>query len=89
MFAPDAGVVEDPATGSACGPLGGYLVRNGVVPLADAQRIVSAQGVKMGRPSRLHVRVEASAPADIARVHVGGASVRVGEGTDHLVMQIV
>ena len=81
MFAPDAGVVEDPATGSACGPLGGYLVRNGVVPLADAQRIVSAQGVKMGRPSRLHVRVEASAPSDIARVHVGGIGRRVGEGT--------
>jgi trans-2,3-dihydro-3-hydroxyanthranilate isomerase len=81
MFAPDAGVVEDPATGSACGPLGGYLVRNGMVLLADAQSIVSAQGVKMGRPSRLHVRVEASAPSDIVRVHVGGASVRVGEGT--------
>ena len=59
MFAPEAGVVEDPATGSASGPLGGYLVRHGIVPPSPGVDIVSAQGVKMGRPSRLHVRVEA------------------------------
>jgi trans-2,3-dihydro-3-hydroxyanthranilate isomerase len=81
MFAPEAGVAEDPATGAASGPLGGYLVRHGVVAPADASRIVSAQGVKMGRPSRVHVRVEATAPAEITRVHVGGSAVRVGEGT--------
>ncbi len=81
MFAPEAGVVEDPATGGASGPLGGYLVRHGVVPLSAAGAIVSAQGVKMGRPSRVNVRVEASSPADIRRVHVGGTAVRVGEGT--------
>jgi trans-2,3-dihydro-3-hydroxyanthranilate isomerase len=79
MFAPEAGVVEDPATGSAHGPLGGYLVRHGVVP-PDGRVIVSAQGVKMGRPSVLHVRLEATSPADISRVHVGGSAVRVGEG---------
>jgi trans-2,3-dihydro-3-hydroxyanthranilate isomerase len=81
MFAPEAGVVEDPATGGASGPLGGYLVRHGVVPVAAAQTIVSAQGVKMGRPSRIHVRVETTSPADITRVHVGGSAVHVGEGT--------
>lgn len=81
MFAPEAGVVEDPATGAASGPLGAYLVRHGVVPLAGAAAIVSAQGVKMGRPSRVMVRVEASSPAEVTRVHVGGAAVRVGEGT--------
>ena len=81
MFAPEAGVVEDPATGGASGPLGGYLLRHGVVPMAAAGRIVSAQGVKMGRPSRIHVRVEATSPSQITRVHVGGAAVRVGEGT--------
>jgi trans-2,3-dihydro-3-hydroxyanthranilate isomerase len=80
MFAPEAGVVEDPATGSAHGPLAGYLVRHGVVP-AGPRVIVSTQGVKMGRPSRLHVRVEATSPQAIARVHVGGTAVRVGEGT--------
>jgi len=81
MFAPEAGVVEDPATGAASGPLGGYLVRHGVVPVAAGQHIVSAQGVKMGRPSRIRVRVDATSPAAIARVHVGGSAVRVGEGT--------
>jgi trans-2,3-dihydro-3-hydroxyanthranilate isomerase len=81
MFAPEAGVVEDPATGSAHGPLGAYLVRHGVVPLDHASAIVSAQGVKMGRPSRLQVRVEASSVTDVTRVHVGGAAVKVGEGT--------
>ena len=81
MFAPEAGVVEDPATGSASGPLGAYLVRHGMVTMAQAAHIVSAQGVKMGRPSRLHVRVEASSATDVTRVHVGGEAVRVGEGT--------
>jgi len=80
MFAPEAGVVEDPATGGATGPLAAYLVRHGVVPMAARGDIVSAQGVKMGRPSRLLARVEATAPDAIARVHVGGAAVRVGDG---------
>ncbi|MEZ5290004.1 MAG: PhzF family phenazine biosynthesis protein [Vicinamibacterales bacterium] len=80
MFAPEAGVVEDPATGGASGPLGGYLVRHQVVPLAAAGDIVSMQGVKMGRPSRIQIRVEATVPSDIGRVHVGGAAVKVGEG---------
>ncbi len=80
MFAPEAGVVEDPATGSATGPLAAYLVRHGVVAMASREEIVSVQGVKMGRPSRLLARVEATAPDAITRVHVGGAAVRVGAG---------
>lgn len=80
MFAPEAGVTEDPATGGATGPLAAYLVRHGVVPLAAREAIVSLQGVKMGRPSRLQARVEASAPDAVTRVHVGGRAVRVGEG---------
>ncbi len=80
MFAPEAGVVEDPATGSATGPLAAYLVQHGVVPAFAQGDIVSLQGVAMGRPSRLCARVETSATGDIARVHVGGAAVRVGEG---------
>lgn len=71
--------VEDPATGSASGPLGCYLVRHGLVKAADAGTIVSAQGVKMGRPSRVHIRLEASG-TDVTRVQVGGASVLVGDG---------
>ena len=82
MFAPEAGVVEDPATGGASGPLAGYLVRHGVVtPEAARAGLVSAQGVRMGRPSRILMRVESTSPADITRVHVGGCAVSVGEGT--------
>jgi trans-2,3-dihydro-3-hydroxyanthranilate isomerase len=71
---------EDPATGSASGPLGCYLVRHGLVPLARAGAIVSAQGVKMNRPSRIHIRIDATSPDAITRVRVGGGSVLVGEG---------
>ena len=78
MFAPGAGVAEDPATGGAAGPLGCYLVHHG---LADGTRdMVNLQGVAMGRPSRLHMRITGARDA-ITRVQVGGKSVRVGEGT--------
>ncbi|MEP7117591.1 MAG: PhzF family phenazine biosynthesis protein [Acidobacteriota bacterium] len=80
MFALEAGVLEDPATGSATGPLAAYLVHHGVVPMAARADIVSLQGVKMGRPSRLLARVDAAAPDAVSRVHVGGTSVRVGHG---------
>ncbi|MEZ5416949.1 MAG: PhzF family phenazine biosynthesis protein [Vicinamibacterales bacterium] len=70
---------EDPATGSASGPLGCYLVRHGLVPASKADAIVSAQGVKMGRPSRIHIRL-AVADGEITRVQVGGESVLVGDG---------
>lgn len=74
------GAAEDPATGSASGPLGCYLVRHGLVAPENAGAIISAQGVKMNRPSRVHIRIDASAPDVITRVRVGGASVLVGEG---------
>ena len=73
------GSFEDPATGSASGPLGCYLVRHGLVKPDAAQKIVSAQGVKMGRPSRIHIRIDGT-PVDITRVRVGGTSVLVGTG---------
>ncbi|MEZ5292623.1 MAG: PhzF family phenazine biosynthesis protein [Vicinamibacterales bacterium] len=71
--------LEDPATGSASGPLGCYLVRHGLVPPSQAGTIVSAQGVKMGRPSRIHIRVHVKGD-DITGVDVGGTSVLVGDG---------
>ena len=80
MFAPSAGVAEDPATGSAAGPLGSYLVRHGLVDAARAHDMVNLQGVAMGRPSRLHMRIAGTRDA-ITRVQVGGKAVRVGEGT--------
>ena len=76
MFGP---VREDPATGGASGPLGCYLVRYGLVPVDGTAQIVSRQGVKMGRPSRVHVQI-AGTPADITDVRVGGTSVLVGDG---------
>src|SRR5687767_2736915 len=57
MFAPDLGVLEDPATGSASGPLGCYLVQHGLIGGDAARQIVSHQGVKMGRASRIHISI--------------------------------
>jgi trans-2,3-dihydro-3-hydroxyanthranilate isomerase len=79
MFAPGLGVHEDPATGSASGPLGCYLVRHGVVPPDQAGAILSLQGVKMGRPSRVHIAIGLD-DGEITRVQVGGEAVLVGEG---------
>ena len=73
------GANEDPATGSASGPLGCYLVRHGLVTPAMAGAIVSAQGVKMGRPSRIHIKLDMRGQ-EVTRVRVGGTSVLVGEG---------
>ena len=80
MFAPDLGIVEDPATGSASGPLGCYLVRHKVVSPDKAGSMLSLQGVKMGRPSHVHVSIGVKNGA-ISSVRVGGASVLAGEGT--------
>lgn len=71
---------EDPATGSASGPLGCYLVKHKVVPPDRSEKIVSRQGVKMGRPSRIHISIGLKG-GDITHVKVGGESVVVGEGT--------
>ena len=79
MFAPEFGIIEDPATGIASGPLGCYLVHHGVVEGEAAQRMVSLQGVAMGRSSRIHISVEGSRH-EIAGVRVGGEAVLVGRG---------
>ncbi len=85
MFAPAFGIPEDPATGGASGPLGAYLVRHGAIPCEDTAQMVSLQGVKMGRPSRVHMAISsASTDGEITSVEVGGASVLVGEGTLYL-----
>ena len=79
MFAPEFGIVEDPATGSASGPLGCYLVEHGVVTPEQAAAIISDQGVAMGRASRIHVAIAGTADA-ITHVRVGGEAVLVGRG---------
>jgi trans-2,3-dihydro-3-hydroxyanthranilate isomerase len=71
---------EDPATGGASGPLGSYLVHHGLVSAENASDIVSRQGVQMGRPSRIHVRIGTQGE-EIVEVLVGGTAVYIGEGT--------
>ena len=79
MFAPGLGVAEDPATGSASGPLGCYLVRHDRVSADQARSMISVQGVKMGRPSDVHISIGVEG-SEISSVRVGGSSVLVGEG---------
>lgn len=79
MFAPEFGIVEDPATGGASGPLGCYLVRHRLVAGDAAQRIVNRQGVAMGRPSRIHIAITERA-GEIVQVKVGGTAVLAGRG---------
>lgn len=79
MFAPEFGIPEDPATGGASGPLGCYLLRHGLVTAGEARALLSLQGVKMRRPSRIHISIESDS-GEITRVRVGGKAVVVGEG---------
>ena len=79
MLAPGFGITEDPATGSACGPLGCYLVHHELVDSGAAQRIVNRQGVAMGRSSRIHICIDADDGA-ISRVRIGGRAIMVGHG---------
>ncbi len=74
MFGPAIGIAEDPATGSAAGPIAAHLGRHGVVPYGSAIEI--RQGVEMGRPSVLHAR----ASGEGAPVEVGGSAVVVARG---------
>ncbi|MEO8423850.1 MAG: PhzF family phenazine biosynthesis protein [Actinomycetota bacterium] len=77
MFDRGAKVGEDPATGSAAGPLGAYLARHGLAGMPG--RVVIAQGEMVGRPSFLHVDVQPR--GDPFSVHVGGGVRIVGDGS--------
>jgi len=70
MFAPEYGVVEDPATGSSTGPLAQYMMRSGLASSAAGTRWVSEQGVKMGRRSLLHIHVRGQGGAEA--IEIGG-----------------
>ncbi|HEY6236370.1 MAG TPA: PhzF family phenazine biosynthesis protein [Candidatus Elarobacter sp.] len=70
MFAPELGVTEDPATGSATGPLAAYMMEHGLAPAGDGTRFVSEQGTKMGRRSLLHVLIHGENGCDA--IEVGG-----------------
>jgi trans-2,3-dihydro-3-hydroxyanthranilate isomerase len=77
MFGIGFGVTEDPATGSAAGPLALHLARYGRIAFGDEIEI--SQGAEIGRPSTLYARVDGTADA-IERIEVGGSAVIVARG---------
>jgi trans-2,3-dihydro-3-hydroxyanthranilate isomerase len=77
MFAPADGVPEDPATGSAAGPLAVHLARHGRI--AFGEEIVISQGVELGRPSTLYASADGSGD-EVERVLVGGSAKIVARG---------
>jgi len=77
MFAPALGVAEDPATGSAAGPLAVHLARHGRIDFGTEIEIM--QGFEVGRRSLLRARAEGSAER-IEGVFVGGSAVIVARG---------
>lgn len=77
MFAPGLGVREDPATGSAAGPLAVHLARHGQIPFGE--QIEISQGREIGRPSVLYARVEGTQDK-VEHVFVGGCAVVVARG---------
>jgi trans-2,3-dihydro-3-hydroxyanthranilate isomerase len=77
MFAPNHGVTEDPATGSAAGPLAIHLARHGRIRFGE--QIEIEQGAEIGRPSTLYATAEGEGDR-IDRVEVGGSAVIVARG---------
>jgi len=77
MFAPADGVPEDPATGSAAGPLAVHLLRHGLV--GSGEEIEISQGAELNRPSTLYATAWGT-PERIERVEVGGSAVVVARG---------
>src|SRR5205823_13503550 len=77
MFGPGLGVAEDPATGSAAGPLALHLVRHGRI--AFGEEIEVSQGAEIGRPSTLYALAEGTAD-EVTRIEVGGSAVVVARG---------
>jgi trans-2,3-dihydro-3-hydroxyanthranilate isomerase len=77
MFGPALGVPEDPATGSAAGPLAFHLARHGWIEYG--REIEIRQGAEIRRPSVLRARVEGG-PERVQRIVVGGSAVIVARG---------
>ncbi|HKX26932.1 MAG TPA: PhzF family phenazine biosynthesis protein [Blastocatellia bacterium] len=79
MFAPEYGVVEDPATGSSTGPLAAFMLRHQLIAGDEGARFVSEQGTKMGRRSLLHILLHG--PQGREGIEVGGSVAPVAEAT--------
>ncbi|HXD31376.1 MAG TPA: PhzF family phenazine biosynthesis protein [Pyrinomonadaceae bacterium] len=82
LFAPSDNIAEDPATGSAAGALGGYLVHHGAIavdPVDDKYSFVIEQGDFIQRPSRINLEIKGK-PGAVEQVRVGGQAVVVAHG---------
>lgn len=82
FFAPADNIPEDPATGSACGALGGYLIHHGALSLEpedERYKFVIEQGDFIHRPSRINLNVKGAA-GNVEEVKVGGQAVLVARG---------
>lgn len=82
MFAPDLGITEDPATGSAVAAMSG-AIRHFDALSPGHHALTIEQGVEMGRPSLIHLHVESNAHS-IERARIGGQAVKIAEGRIHL-----
>ena len=77
-------IVEDPATGSASGCLGAYLVHRCLVPSKRSVKIENEQGYEIGRASKVEIQVATSGEGDIESVRVGGTTVQIMDGFVYL-----
>ncbi len=77
-------IVEDPATGSASGCLGAYLVHHRLVPVKRVTKMTNEQGYEIERPSKISIEVRTSNKGDIDSVRVGGTIVDMMDGTAFL-----
>ncbi|MGV3548724.1 PhzF family phenazine biosynthesis protein [Rhizobium sp.] len=78
MFAPDLGISEDPATGSAVAAMSG-AIRHFDALAPGHHALMIEQGVEMGRPSQIHLHIE-SGSAGIVHARIGGQAVKIAEG---------
>jgi trans-2,3-dihydro-3-hydroxyanthranilate isomerase len=79
LFAPQMGISEDPATGSAGGPVGAYLLHYGLVDAAAARHMICEQGIEMNRPSIIHISIQGT-PEQIMGANIGGYTQPIGSG---------
>jgi trans-2,3-dihydro-3-hydroxyanthranilate isomerase len=80
LFAPEQGIAEDPATGSAVAPMTAMMIRRGLLPLENGLSLVAEQGTKMGRRSLLHALVHVADGGEPS-FEVGGSVVPVARAT--------
>jgi trans-2,3-dihydro-3-hydroxyanthranilate isomerase len=83
FFAPDMGISEDPATGSAAVGLAAAIMKFDAPPQDGRHAYIIEQGFEMGRPSMLRLELEVI-NSQLQRVRLGGNAVKVAEGTLHI-----